>query len=141
MCCFETSDRSSQNRASEGGRWETRGGGGGGGGGRLKLPGKSEDELQVSVEPRWMSGDDMDDLCRAKRQTPPRGRSQPAAVLHGGLPNAQPQPVQMAQAAVPAVSQLYPDLDLPAAEGEDSPTSPRERERERSMEGKRTRKS
>ncbi|CAB1422909.1 unnamed protein product [Pleuronectes platessa] len=52
---------------------------------------------------------------------PPRGRPQPAAVLHDGPPNAQPQPVQMAQAAVPAISQLYPDLDLPAAEGEDSP--------------------
>ncbi|CAB1435122.1 unnamed protein product [Pleuronectes platessa] len=52
---------------------------------------------------------------------PPRGRPQPAAVLHDGPPNAQPQPVQMAQAAVPVVSQLYPDLDLPAAEGEDSP--------------------
>ncbi|CAB1443973.1 unnamed protein product, partial [Pleuronectes platessa] len=52
---------------------------------------------------------------------PPKGRPQPSAVLHGDPPSAQPPPLQTAQAAVPAVSQLYPDLDLPAAEGKDSP--------------------
>ncbi|XP_053290716.1 uncharacterized protein LOC128450974 isoform X1 [Pleuronectes platessa] len=52
---------------------------------------------------------------------PPKGRPQPSAVLHGDQPSAQPPPLQTAQAAVPAVSQLYPDLDLPAAEGKDSP--------------------
>ena len=52
---------------------------------------------------------------------PPKGRPQPAAVQRGQL-NAQLPPLQTAQAAAPAIPQLYPDLDLVTAEEEDRPS-------------------